>query len=745
MAKTRASATSKKTVTPTKRGRAASSPVPSTRDESPSPSPDHGGEEGDLDDPREGRPRKPQALVMRLSGSLLRLVDRLPKALVAVEGVALDLARPRYTKRNPSLSPTPTRSQAHQDSTPLAGDEKEVQRITKSFISNEADDVHRHSETSEDEGSDQDKYCEIDTSLKVKELQAARARRESQQAEKMAGISSDDGDYHVRVPDNQKTPRKKPSMGKLNVSPKSPSPQKPRHPSASKPVVEITMTPRGRQQRRTKSESHITHLTPTKRGKAAQLRPQAEDSDDDIMSEFELEAAGGAEDAMDIDDEDSNPDALYVLSPDHTTNGTPSKKLASKMSSIKMKDRTPSTSSTPTKKRNVKVQADSLVDTASRASGSLVSAFKAAGKRSKSSEDEGSDDALKYNVSHKKARFSIKYKSASTQTTDLSEVKVERLSSRTRPQNRYRTSFGVFSSHRQEHHDHNIRHGLPDFENDGKTYMVNYIHPLHVFTRIFYKTLANTGDGMKVFNIGCADPKFFKKVSKFKANSYYLCFDNLALGNNIAIGYAVGMVIRAHTENNGEFQFGATSLYGKGIHLELLGKADNARLGPFEATIATGETALLKNDELVSQGCFWAHSALHNPERASTMTPRPKRSISGPVPKSIHLSSDEDDEEVGSSSRSVRQSDPIKDLSDTVKSYHSPMPPRFKCLLCAFRPSWDATAHFQKEDRVESYLLNSLSCSLAAFLVRVVNHSSLTIWLSSTSPATLTLIVVSLC
>ncbi|KAH9935852.1 uncharacterized protein BXZ73DRAFT_100320 [Epithele typhae] len=210
---------------------------------------------------------------------------------------------------------------------------------------------------------------------------------------------------------------------------------------------------------------------------------------------------------------------------------------------------------------------------------------------------------------------------------------------------------------------------------------------------------------MKVFNIGCADPKFFKKVSKFKANSYYLCFDNLALGNNIAIGYAVGMVIRAHTENNGEFQFGATSLYGKGIHLELLGKADNARLGPFvlramdyqEATIATGETALLKNDELVSQGCFWAHSALHNPERASTMTPRPKRSISGPVPKSIHLSSDEDDEEVGSSSRSVRQSDPIKDLSDTVKSYHSPD---------ATYPVWDATAHFQKEDRVESYLLN---------------------------------------
>ncbi|KAH9916773.1 uncharacterized protein BXZ73DRAFT_105752 [Epithele typhae] len=658
--------------------------------------------------PREGRPRKPQA-----SGDE---AERQP-------------APSATTKRNPSLSPTPTRSQAHQNSTPLAGDEKEVQRITKSFISNEADDVHCHSETSEDEGSDQDKYCEIDTSLKVKELQAARARRESQQAEKMAGISSDDGDYHVCVPDNQKTPRKKPSMGKLNVSPKSPSPQKPRHPSASKPVVEITMTPRGRQQRRTKSESNITHLTPTKRGKAAQLRPQAEDSDDDIMSEFELEAAGGAEDAMDIDDEDSNPDALYVLSPDHTTNGTPSKKLASKMSSIKMKDRTPSTSSTPTKKRNVKVQADSLVDTASHASGSLVSAFKAAGKRSKSSEDEGSDDALKMSPT-KKARFSIKYKSASTQTTDLSEVKVERLVL-PKPLNMQKLKdkasksvphelWGVQQSIDRSPTIANIRHGLPDFENDGKTYMVNYIHPLHVsptsrlltskhyptvHPTIFYKTLANTGDGMKVFNIGCADPKFFKKVSKFKANSYYLCFDNLALGNNIAIGYAVGMVIRAHTENNGEFQFSATSLYGKGIHLELLGKADNARLGPFvlramdyqEATIATGETALLKNDELVSQGCFWAHSALHNPERASTMTPRPKRSISGPVPKSIHLSSDEDDEEVGSSSRSVRQSDPIKDLSDRVKSYHSPD---------ATYPVWDATAHFQKEDRVESYLLN---------------------------------------
>ncbi|KAH9940343.1 uncharacterized protein BXZ73DRAFT_98783 [Epithele typhae] len=677
MAKTRASATN-----PNQAWSSCLLPRTITRDESPSPSPDHGGEEKEtltitIKKPREGRPRKPQA-----SGDE---AERQPAPSGRQTAKSTGRGGRRgtgsrkasaTTKRNPSLSPTPTRSQAHQDSTPLAGDEKEVQRITKSFISNEADDVHRHSETSEDEGSDQDKYCEIDTSLKVKELQAARARRESQQLRRWLASP-----LTMAI-------TMKPSMGKLNVSPKSPSPQKPRHPSASKPVVEITMTPRGRQQRRTKSESNITHLTPTKRGKAAQLRPQAEDSDDDIMSEFELEAAGGAEDAMDIDDEDSNPDALYVLSPDHTTNGTPSKKLASKMSSIKMKDRTPSTSSTPTKKRNVK------------------------------------------NVSHKKGPLLNQVQVCVNPDHDLSEVKVERLvlpkpldmqklkdkASKSVPHELW----GVQQSIDRSTTIANIRHGLPDFENDGKTYMVNYIHPLHVsptsrlltskhyptvHPTIFYKTLANTGDGMKVFNIGCADPKFFKKVSKFKANSYYLCFDNLALGNNIAIGYAVGMVIRAHTENNGEFQFGATSLYGKGIHLELLGKADNARLGPFvlramdyqEATIATGETALLKNDELVSQGCFWAHSALHNPERASTMTPRPKRSISGPVPKSIHLSSDEDDEEVGSSSRSVRQSDPIKDLSDTVKSYHSPD---------ATYPVWDATAHFQKEDRVESYLLN---------------------------------------
>ncbi|KAH9935851.1 uncharacterized protein BXZ73DRAFT_100317 [Epithele typhae] len=165
-------------------------------------------------------------------------------------------------------------------------------------------------------------------------------------------------------------------------------------------------------------------------------------------------------------------------------------------------------SSTPTKKRNVKVQADSLVDTASRASGSLVSAFKAAGKRSKSSEDEGSDDALKTSPT-KKARFSIKYKSASTQTTDLSEVKVERLvlpkpldmqklkdkASKSVPHELW----GVQQSIDRSTTIANIRHGLPDFENDGKTYMVNYIHPLHVsptsrlLTSKHYPTVHPTG------------------------------------------------------------------------------------------------------------------------------------------------------------------------------------------------------------------------------------------------------------